>query len=75
MPTRGTVDLVNLLEATCDMLRHYGVIKDDDSSIVASHDGSRVYYDKLNPRTEITITPIDVNYQLSLAPEQLQEDF
>lgn len=26
MPTHGRVDLVNLLEATCDILVHYGVI-------------------------------------------------
>jgi hypothetical protein len=32
------------------------VIKDDNSSIVASHDGSRVEYDRDNPRVEITIT-------------------
>lgn len=55
MPTRHRVDLCNLLEATCDILVHYGVIADDDSQIVASHDGSRVLYDKDNPRTEVTI--------------------
>lgn len=55
MPTRARVDLVNLLEATCDILVHYGVLQDDDSRIVASHDGSRVLYDKEHPRVEISI--------------------
>lgn len=56
MPTKRRVDLTNLLEATDDMLVHYGVLKDDNSNIIASHDGSRVYYDKESPRTEIEIT-------------------
>ena len=55
MATRRKVDLANLLEATCDILVKAGVIADDNSSIVASHDGSRVSYDKNNPRVEITI--------------------
>lgn len=55
MPTRRKVDLVNLLEATCDILVHCGVLEDDNCRVVASHDGSRVLYDKENPRTEITI--------------------
>lgn len=55
MPTRRRVDLVNLLEATCDILVHAGVIADDDCTIIAGHDGSRVLYDKENPRVEITI--------------------
>lgn len=59
MPTRGRVDLVNLLEATCDVLVAYKVIADDNYKIVASMDDSRVYYDKENPRTEITITKLE----------------
>lgn len=55
MPTRHKVDLANLLAATCDILVHYGVLADDNSSIVASHDGSRVLYDKESPRVEIVI--------------------
>lgn len=58
MDTRRRVDLLNLLGATMDILVHYGVIADDNSKIVISHDGSRVDYDKANPRTEITITSI-----------------
>lgn len=56
MPTKGRVDKTNLESAVLDMLVHYGVIKDDNSKIVVSTDGSRVKYDKENPRTEIYIT-------------------
>jgi Holliday junction resolvase RusA-like endonuclease len=59
MPTRHRVDLVNLLEATCDILVECGLLADDRSTIVASHDGSRVLYDKDNPRVEIIITPAE----------------
>lgn len=55
MPTRRKVDLCNLLATTCDVLVRCGVILDDHSGIVVSHDGSRVHYDKQNPRVEITI--------------------
>lgn len=61
MPTRRRVDLVNLLEATCDMLVHYGILQDDKSDIVYSHDGSYVAYDKNNPRTEIEIERRNIN--------------
>ncbi len=60
MPTRRRVDLVNLQEATLDILVQYGIIEDDNSQIVTSMDGSRVYYDKENPRTEIEITESDL---------------
>lgn len=53
--TKARVDLCNLLEATCDVLVKGGTIKDDDWKIVAGHDGSRVLFDKENPRVEITI--------------------
>ncbi len=58
MPTRHRVDLVNLLEATCDILVEAGIIEDDNSKIIAGHDGSRVKYDKGNPRVEITLTEV-----------------
>lgn len=58
MQTRRKVDLTNLLEATDDMLVHYKIIEDDNYNVIASHDGSRVFYDKENPRTEITIRKI-----------------
>ena len=56
MPTRRAVDLCNLHEALCDVLVHYRVLEDDNCRIVATMDGSRVEYDKNNPRTEVTIT-------------------
>lgn len=55
MPTARRVDLVNLLEAACDVLVVAGVLADDNSNIAFSHDGSRVYIDRENPRTEIYI--------------------
>ena len=61
MPTHHRVDQVNLLEATLDILVEYGVLADDNSNIVVSHDGSCVLYDKNNPRTEITITDVDIS--------------
>lgn len=59
MPTRRKVDLVNLLEATCDILKDNFVVLDDCSDIIAGHDGSRVEHDKQHPRVEITITRIE----------------
>ena len=56
MATKRNVELVNLIEATCDILVDAGVIADDNSKIVVSHDGSRVKLDRDNPRAEITIT-------------------
>lgn len=58
MPTRRRVDLTNLHEALHDVLVHYGVLADDNSQIIVGTDGSRVLYDKHQPRTEITITGI-----------------
>lgn len=52
-------DLTNLLEAIDDILVSYGVLSDDNFTVIASHDGSRVYIDKENPRTEITIESIE----------------
>lgn len=59
MKTRRKVDLSNLISAISDVLVKYGVITDDNSSIIAGYDGSRVLYDKDNPRTEVTITPME----------------
>lgn len=58
MPTRRRVDGVNLLEATLDILVKYGVLADDNRNVVYAVDGTRVYYDKRDPRCEITIEPI-----------------
>ncbi len=59
MPTRGRVDLTNLMESTHDVLVKHGILKDDNSKIIVSVDGSRVLYDKDNPRTEIHIKKVE----------------
>ena len=59
MDTHRRCDITNLLQAVCDILVKYKVLADDNYNIVASVDGSRVFYDKDRPRTEITITPIN----------------
>lgn len=69
MPTLRKTDLTNLLEAVDDLLVYAGIIEDDNYQIVVGHDGSRVSYDKLNPRTEITITPLPIDEQLDLFGE------
>ena len=49
------LDLINLLNATCDILTYYEIIKDDDCKIVAGLDGSRVIYTSDEEYTEIEI--------------------
>lgn len=57
--SRRKIDLTNLLEALDDMLVKAGVIEDDNRDIIAGHDGSRVYWDKENPRIEVEITKVE----------------
>ena len=55
---RGTAhrcDITNLNGALHDILTKAQLIKDDNFKIVKSTDGSRVYIDRENPRTEVTI--------------------
>lgn len=52
-------DTLNLQEAIDDILVRAGVIPDDWWGIVGAHDGSRVYLDRTNPRTEIYITRME----------------
>lgn len=61
MPTKRKCDLTNLLEAIDDVMVKYGLLADDNFSIIESHDGSRVLYDKENPRTEVTIISLERN--------------
>ena len=56
MKTRRKVDLTNLLEAVDDIMVKAGLLADDNFTIIQSHDGSRVFVDKKNPRTEVCIT-------------------
>ncbi len=60
LPTRRRTDLTNLLEAVDDLLVSVGIIADDHYGIVTAHDGSRCFWDKENPRTEITITKLQL---------------
>ena len=45
----------------------YKLIEDDNFSIIASMDGSRVMYSKEQPRTEVEITAIDPRNDARLA--------
>ena len=56
METKRKCDITNLLQATCDILVKYKILEDDNYTIVASVDGTRIFYDKENPRCEIEIT-------------------
>ena len=49
-------DQSNLTAAIDDILVKYGILSDDNFKIIASHDGTRVYVDRDNPRTEIEIS-------------------
>lgn len=53
------VDLTNLLEAIDDALVKCDVLSDDSADVIAGHDGSRVYIDRVQPRLEIDIEPIE----------------
>jgi Holliday junction resolvase RusA-like endonuclease len=61
METKRKCDLVNLLQATCDVLVKYKVLEDDNYTIISSFDGSSVDYDKDNPRVEIEIIKKETN--------------
>ena len=60
--TAHRVDKVNLEEALHDILVKAGVLSDDSAispSVVVSTDGSRVYLDRKNPRSEVEITEVE----------------
>ena len=48
-------DITNLMSALHDVLVKYGVVLDDNFNIIYSVDGTRVFVDQKNPRTEVTI--------------------
>ena len=60
MKTARRVDLANLIEATTDILVKARVLEDDNSKIVAAHDGSRVEIDREKRRVEIEIERMEV---------------
>ena len=55
MQTRRRVDDLNLYAALDDILVAEGIIRDDSIKYIRNRDGSRVLYDKENPRAEIYI--------------------
>lgn len=68
------VDLSALYEAPQDIIAGssgisniepavYQIIEDDNIRFIASHDGSRVLLDYINPRTEIVLTPFILKYE------------
>jgi len=56
MDSAVKVDLSALYEGIQDVLVELNVITDDNYTIVASHDGSGVFIDRVNPRMEVEIT-------------------
>ena len=74
MENRRGVDLCNLLEATCDILVKAGVLKDDNSRIVVSHDGSRVNVDKERPRCVVEISEAKCPIQQSMFDDWSKDD-
>ena len=62
MNTKRLVDGLNLSEAMDDILVDGKILSDDNRDIVAGHDGTRVLYDKGNPRVEVLITEVE-NYE------------
>ena len=56
---RRRCDLANLHEALHDLLVWWDILEDDNFNIIKATDGSRVLYDKENPRTEILITRME----------------
>lgn len=54
--TKRLCDDLNHSAAMDDILVQAGILADDNRDIIESHDGTRVLYDKSNPRVEITLT-------------------
>ena len=64
MPTHRIVDITNLHEALHDILVSCRMLVDDNVNIIASTDGSRVFYDKENPRTEVIISKTEASFNV-----------
>jgi len=64
-------DLSNLFEAPQDLLQKSGIISDD--SLIRSLDGSRIFLDRKNPRTEITLKPFQEEIHDGLHREEEEE--
>ena len=63
LPTKRKVDLTNLNEALHDIMVKSRTLVDDNAKIIVSTDGSRVFYDKKNPRTEILIEREEATFE------------
>ena len=61
--TLRKVDITNLESALLDVLVEAQTIVDDNCKIVVSTDGSRVFKDKDNPRTEVVITTTEGTFE------------
>ena len=55
MKNRQKCDLTNMLEAIDDVMVKVGFLVDDNYTVVAGHDGSRIMHDKEKPRTEVYV--------------------
>ena len=55
MQTKRRVDDLNLYASLDDILVHEKILTDDSIKYIRNRDGSRVLYDKENPRAEIYI--------------------
>lgn len=58
METKRKIDISNLNSSLHDILVKANILSDDNRDVVAGTDGSRVLYDKENPRVEIEISEI-----------------
>lgn len=58
MGSRRTVDISNLHNCLHDVLVASRILADDNCRIIVGTDGSRVRYDKANPRTEVEIEAV-----------------
>lgn len=74
--TRRRVDITNLESALMDLLVKAEVLSDDSAipPIVVSTDGSRVFYDKNYPRTEVYIARNDEPIERNLYPERYKPE-
>lgn len=61
--TKRKIDLPNLLNGIDDAMVKSGLLLDDNRDIIAAHDGSRVFHDKINPRIEIVISGMENYHQ------------
>ena len=65
MGKRRVVDISNLHACLHDVLVNAAILEDDSCRIIVGTDGSRVRYDKDNPRTEVEIEEITDEEELA----------